>query len=246
MDDDQLLRYSRQILLPHIGIEGQQRLLGASVLVVGVGGLGAPLAMYLTASGVGKLVLSDGDRIDLSNLQRQILYGTDDVGQLKVTVARQRLQALNPEVNIVCHARRLDAGELAAQVREVDVVVDASDNFATRFMLNRVCVAERKPLVSGAVIRLEGQVTVFGLDRPESPCYRCLYQDMDEVAETCSETGVLGSVAGVIASVQATEVVKVLLGIGQPLIGRLMLLDALCMEWRTLALRKDPACPVCG
>lgn len=241
-----MLRYSRQILLPQIGIEGQERLLASRVLVVGLGGLGSPVAMYLAASGIGHLVLSDADQVELSNLQRQLLHTTADLGRAKVDSARATLAALNPEIQLTTYNMRLDAGLLASEVRLADAVVDASDNFATRFALNRVCVAAKKPLVSGAVIRMEGQVSVFRLDRPGSPCYRCLYRDMDELAESCSETGVLGSVAGIIGAVQATETVKLLLDIGQPLVGRLLLLDALAMEWRCVSLRQDPACPVCG
>ncbi len=246
MDDNQLLRYSRQIMLPQIGIDGQQRLLDSRVLLVGVGGLGSPIAMYLVASGVGHLVMTDPDQVDLSNLQRQILFGTLDVGDLKVVAAQRVLEALNPQVQLTALDHKLTAEELATQVRAADAVVDATDNFATRFALNRVCMEERKPLISGAVIRMEGQVSVFRLDQPDNPCYRCLYQDMDEIAETCAETGVLGSVAGIIGSVQATETIKVLLDIGKTLSGRLLLLDATIMEWRSVNLRKDPDCPVCG
>jgi adenylyltransferase/sulfurtransferase len=246
MDDEQLLRYNRQIMLPQIGVEGQQRLRAARVLVVGLGGLGCPVAMYLAGSGVGELVLTDPDRVELTNLQRQILYRSDDIGCDKVEAAQRNLAVLNPEVRFTTFNKKLDADELAGVVRHVDLVVDACDNFSTRFMLNRVCHEARRPLVSGAVIRFEGQVAVFRHDRPDTPCYRCLYQDMDELAESCSETGILGSVAGIIGATQATEAVKVLLGIGEDLGGRLLVLDALRMEWRSLRLRRDPDCPVCG
>jgi adenylyltransferase/sulfurtransferase len=244
--DEQLQRYSRQILLPAVGVEGQERLLGARVLVVGLGGLGSPAALYLAASGVGELVLVDFDQVDLSNLQRQVAHGTADVGRLKVDSARERLRALNPEVEVTTHARVLEGEDLRAQIRAVDVVVDASDNFATRFELNAACVAVRRPLVSGAAIRMEGQVTVFDPGRAESPCYRCLYPEASEREETCSRLGVLAPLLGIIGSIQATEVLKLLLGVGEPLIGRLLVVDALAMEWRTLRLRRDPACPVCG
>jgi len=246
MDDPQLLRYSRQILLPQIGIEGQQRLLAARVLIIGVGGLGSPVAMYLAASGVGHLVLVDYDMVELSNLQRQIAHTTDRLGMHKVTSAQRALAALNPEVQVTVIPGQLDPEALEEQVRQADAVVDCSDNFATRFALNRVCVANRTPLISGAAIRLEGQVTVFRADRADSPCYRCLYRDMDELGESCSQTGVLAPLVGIIGSVQATETIKVLLDIGETLAGRLLVLDALTMEWRSIKLRKDPDCPVCS
>ena len=246
MDDPQLLRYSRQILLPQIGIEGQQRLLAARVLIIGVGGLGSPVAMYLAASGVGQLVLVDHDKVELSNLQRQIVHTSDRIGVAKVTSAQHALAALNPEVQVTAIVGQLDPEALVEQVQLADAVVDCSDNFATRFALNRVCVANRKPLISGAAIRLEGQVAVFRPERNDSPCYRCLYKDMDELAESCSQTGVLAPLVGIIGSIQATETIKVLLDIGETLTGRLLVLDALSMEWRSIKLRKDPDCPVCG
>jgi molybdopterin/thiamine biosynthesis adenylyltransferase len=246
MDDKQLLRYSRHILLPQVGVDGQQKLLDARVLIVGLGGLGSPVAMYLTASGVGHLVIVDHDRVELSNLQRQIVHTTSAIGIDKTASAKQTLQALNPAVQITGFNKILGPDEMTAQVRLADAVVDASDNFATRFSLNRLCVAWKKPLISGAVIRLEGQVTTFRADLADSPCYRCLYKDMDELAETCSETGVLAPVAGIIGSIQATETLKALTGVGQTLNGRLLLLDAQTMEWREIKLRKDPECPVCG
>ena len=246
MDDNQLLRYSRHILLPQLGVEGQQKLLDARVLIIGLGGLGSPVAMYLAASGVGQLAIVDHDRVELSNLQRQIAHTTNAIGIDKSSSAKQTLEALNPAVRITTFNKTLDADELTEQVRLADVVVDASDNFATRFGLNRLCVEQKKPLISGAVIRMEGQVTTFRADLPDSPCYRCLYKDMDELAETCSETGVLAPVAGIIGCIQATEVLKVLTGVGQSLSGRLLMLDAQTMEWREIKLRKDPDCPVCG
>jgi len=246
MDDPQLLRYSRQILLPQIGIEGQQRLLATRVLIIGMGGLGSPVAMYLAASGIGHLVLVDYDMVELSNLQRQIAHTTERLGMHKVSSAQYALAALNPEVQVTAIAGQLDPEALVEQVRLADAVVDCSDNFATRFALNRVCVANKTPLISGAAIRLEGQVAVFRPDRADSPCYRCLYKDMDELGESCSQTGVLAPLVGIIGSIQATETIKVLLDIGETLTGRLLVLDALNMEWRTIKLRKDPDCPVCG
>jgi molybdopterin-synthase adenylyltransferase len=246
MDDPQLLRYSRQILLPQVGIEGQQKLLAARVLIIGVGGLGSPVAMYLAASGVGQLVLVDHDKVELSNLQRQIVHTTEQLGFSKVTSAQRMLAALNPEVQVTAIAGQLDPEALVEQVQATDAVVDCSDNFATRFALNRVCVANKTPLISGAAIRLEGQVAVFRPERADSPCYRCLYKDMDELGESCSQTGVLAPLVGIIGSIQATETIKVLLDIGETLTGRLLVLDALNMEWRSIKLRKDPDCPVCG
>lgn len=246
MDDPQLLRYSRQILLPDVGIDGQQTLLDARVLLVGLGGLGSPIAMYLAASGIGHLVLVDHDQVELSNLQRQIVHTTGAIGEAKVESAARTLQALNPEVKITRFHRRLDATFLEEQVQLADAVVDATDNFATRFALNAACVRAQTPLISGAAIRMEGQVSVFLPGRGDSPCYRCLYDDHDEIAETCSQTGVLAPVVGIIGAVQATETLKTLLHIGETLTGRLLLLDALTMEWRTIKLRKDLHCPVCG
>ena len=246
MNDDQLLRYSRQILLPQVGIEGQERLRAARVLIVGMGGLGSPVALYLAASGVGHLVIVDHDYVELSNLQRQIVHSSEHIGQPKVLSAQHTLLGINPETRVTALHQHLDGDALSEQVALADAVVDATDNFATRFALNRVCVAQKTPLISGAAIRMEGQVAVFRADLPDSPCYRCLYKDMDELGETCSQTGVLAPVVGIIGSIQATETIKVLLNMGETLAGRLLLLDAYTMEWRSLRLRKDPQCPVCG
>ncbi|MCG6970486.1 MAG: molybdopterin-synthase adenylyltransferase MoeB [Gammaproteobacteria bacterium] len=246
MNDEQLLRYSRQIMLPQVDIAGQQKLLQSKVLIIGLGGLGSPVAMYLAGAGVGRLSLCDHDRVDLSNLQRQIVHSTLDLGHSKVQSAAATLRALNPEVQLDLIDHELHGAELQQHIRNADAVVDASDNFPTRFELNDACVKLKKPLISGAAIRMEGQVSVFHNENPLSPCYRCLYQDIDGFTETCSETGVLAPVVGMIGTVQATETLKVLLNIGQTLMGRLMLLDAVTMEWRTLKLRKDPQCPVCA
>jgi molybdopterin-synthase adenylyltransferase len=246
MDDRQLLRYSRHILMPQVGIEGQSRLLRSRVLVMGMGGLGSPVAMYLAASGVGHLVIVDHDKVDLTNLQRQIVHATDRIGQPKVASAERTLRALNPDIQIMGIDHKLDAAELEHQVQLADVVVDATDNFATRHLLNRVCVHEATPLVSGAVVRFEGQVTVFRPDLADSACYRCLYPDNEEPDEPCAQFGVLAPAVGVIGCVQAVETVKLLMGIGETLSGRLLLMDALTMEWRTVKLRKDPSCPVCA
>jgi adenylyltransferase/sulfurtransferase len=245
MDDAELQRYSRHILLPQIDIAGQEKLLAARVLIIGLGGLGSPVAMYLAAAGVGRLVLVDHDHVDLTNLQRQIVHGTERIGEKKVISAARTLTALNPLValNVVDH--KLSEAELGEQVRLADVVVDASDNFATRHLVSRVCVREKTPLVSGAVVRFEGQVSVFDPRRADSPCYRCLYGEEGEPDEPCARFGVLASAPGIIGTIQATETLKLLLGIGDTLVGRLLLLDVLAMEWRTVRLRKDPNCPVC-
>lgn len=245
MNDDQLLRYSRQILLPQVGVEGQERIVRSRVLVVGAGGLGSPVALYLAAAGVGELAIADFDRVDLTNLQRQILHATDRIGLPKTGSAERTLGALNPEVRVVPIARHLEGDLLAAEVAKADVVVDGSDNFATRFAVNAACVAAGRPLVSGAVVRWEGQVSVFA-DRPDAPCYRCLYGTGGEVDDTCTNNGVLGPVAGIVGTIQATEALKLLTGAGATLSGRLLLVDALEMRFRTLALAKDPHCPVCA
>jgi adenylyltransferase/sulfurtransferase len=246
VNDEQLLRYSRQIMLPQLDAAGQQRLLDSRALIIGMGGLGSPVAMYLAAAGVGQLTLVDFDTVDISNLQRQILHGSDDIGRPKVESARDTLAVLNPEVKVDAINLRLEGAALDEAVALADVVIDASDNFATRFQINDACVRERKPLVSGAAIRMEGQVSVFHNERDDSPCYRCLYRDEGELEQRCSENGVLAPVVGVIGALQATEAMKVLAGFGDTLNGRLLLWDAMTMEWRSLKLRKDPACPLCG
>lgn len=245
MNDTELLRYSRHILLPQIGIEGQLRLRAAHALIVGVGGLGSPIALYLAASGFGRLTLVDDDRVELSNLQRQIAHTTERIGMSKVESAAIAARALNPDVDVVECSQRVDAATLKALVAAADVVLDASDNFSTRFAINAACVAARKPLVSAAAIRLEAQIGVFDLRNPASPCYRCLYPDQDEIAETCSQTGVLAPLVGVLGSMQALEAIKLVAGFGETLMGRLLLFDAERCEWRSIRLRKDPACPVC-
>ncbi|MDT8386472.1 MAG: thiazole biosynthesis adenylyltransferase ThiF [Thiogranum sp.] len=246
MDDHQLLRYSRQILLPQIGTDGQQKLLDAHVLIIGAGGLGSPAALYLAAAGVGRITIADADSVDLSNLQRQILHRYSDLDRAKVDSAKDALTALNPDVIVTPLKARVDAEQLDALVQQVDLVVDASDNFSTRFAINAACVAQRKPLVSGAAIRMEGQVAVFMPGQAESPCYRCLYREGDDPEQTCADNGVLAPVVGIVGSMQALEAIKVLLGLGTSLCGRLLVFDALHNEWRNIRLRKDPACPVCS
>jgi molybdopterin-synthase adenylyltransferase len=247
MNDDQLLRYSRHILLPQIGIEGQAGILAARVLMVGAGGLGSPAAMYLAAAGVGTLVLADGDTVDLTNLQRQILHSQDAVGRLKVDSGRDTLARLNPETRVIPLGRRLGGAELEAEVALADVVLDCSDNFATRHAINRACVVHRKPLVSGAAVRFDGQVSVFDLRQGDSPCYHCLFPEGEDVEEVrCAVMGVFAPITGIVGAVQAAEALKLLAGCGETLIGRLLLLDALAMDWRTIRLGRDPACAVCA
>lgn len=246
MNDDQLLRYSRQIMLPQVDAAGQEKLLDSRVLIIGMGGLGSPVGLYLAAAGVGTLVLVDFDEVDLSNLQRQIAHATSDVGRAKVESARDAMLALNPEINIITFNHKLEGAELEEQLALADVIIDASDNFSTRFQLNDACVKARVPLVSGAAIRMEGQVTVFHNEIDGSPCYRCLYKDEGELDQSCSTNGVLAPVVGIIGTVQATETLKILLGMGETLGGRLLLLDAMTMEWRSLKLKRDPNCPVCS
>ena len=245
MEDEQLLRYSRQIMLPGIDIDGQNRLFESRVLIIGLGGLGSPISMYLAASGIGHMVLNDFDQVDLSNLQRQIVHTTANVGEKKVESAKQSLLELNPDVNISAYANKLTNDELLNEVSLADVVIDATDNFASRFAMNEVCSITKTPLISGAAIRMEGQVSVFGYQDVKSPCYQCLYPNIDELGERCADTGILGSVVGIIGSVQATEAIKVILGMGTTLAGKLLILDAKRMEWRTINLRQDPDCPVC-
>lgn len=245
MNDEQLLRYSRQILLPHVDVSGQQKLSRARVLVIGLGGLGSPVATYLAAAGIGELVLVDFDHVDLSNLQRQIIHTTNSVGEHKVESAKARIGELNPEVKVETIATKLEGDALAREVERATIVVDCTDNFEARFVLNEACVKAGTPLVSGAAIRFEGQVSVFNNDG-ESPCYRCLYRDEGEEELRCSENGILAPVVGVIGTLQATEVLKIIIGIGETLNGRLMIFDGLTMEWRTMKLRRDPECPVCS
>jgi molybdopterin/thiamine biosynthesis adenylyltransferase len=243
--DAELLRYSRQILLPDFGIEGQERLRASSILVVGLGGLGSPAAMYLAAAGVGRLVLADFDAVDLSNLQRQIIHTTAQIGRPKAESARTALAALNPDVELVTVKRSLVEETLPGIVDDVDLVLDCCDNFATRFAVNAACAAAGVPLVSGAAIRLEGQVTAFS-GQPGGPCYQCLYPRDGGIDETCSTNGILAPVVGIIGSIQATEAIKILTGLGEPLFGRLLLLDAAVMQWRSLRLPSDPRCPICS
>ena len=246
MNDDQLLRYSRQIMLPQVDIEGQERLLDSHVLIVGVGGLGCPAAMYLAAAGVGKLTLVDPDVIDLTNLQRQVAFSTDDIGQFKVDAAAARISAINPGIQIETFAVELSESELDDIIAQCDVVLDATDNFDSRFMINRCSVRNSVPLVSGAAIRLNGQLTVFDRWQEDAPCYRCLYSEQTAEELTCSESGILGPVVGTIGTMQALETIKLITGFGENLSGRLMMFDGSAMQWTSLGLEADPECPVCS
>lgn len=247
MDDQQLLRYSRHILLDEIGVEGQQRLLDAGVLIIGLGGLGSPAALYLAASGVGRLTLCDHDTVDFSNLQRQIIHRTSTVGQPKVVSAQAALHDINPEVGCVALPLRADAAKLRELVAGADAVLDCSDNFATRYAVNRACLAERKPLVSGAAIQFEGQVSVYDFRRDDAPCYNCLFPEDSLAAELrCATTGVFAPLVGIVGTLQAAETLKLLMGIERGLSGKLLSINALDMSIMRSTLSRDPACNACG
>lgn len=247
MDDNALLRYSRHILLPELGVEGQEAISGGRVLIVGAGGLGSPAALYLAAAGVGRIVLCDGDEVDLSNLQRQLLHEDARIGENKAESGRTALARVNPLVEVRALPRRLETEDLLAEVAGVDVVLDCCDNFATRHAVNRACVALRKPLVSGAAVRFEGQVSVFDLRAPEAPCYHCLFPEGEDVAELrCAVTGIFAPLTGIIGATQAAEALKLLARCGESLQGRLLLLDGLRMRWREIRYGRDSACAVCA
>ena len=247
MDDRQRLRYSRHLLLNEFGEEAQERLLGAHALVVGAGGLGSAALLYLAASGMGRITICDGDRVDLTNLQRQIVHRQDSIGKPKASSAAATLAAVNPEIRIEPLEERAGPERLAALARGADVVLDCSDNFATRHALNRACVAARRPLVSGAGIRFDGQVAVFDLRRDDAPCYHCLFaEDAQPEEERCATMGVFAPLVGVIGTLQALEAIKLVAGIGETLAGRLLLFDALACRWHEVRLARDPHCRVCG
>jgi adenylyltransferase/sulfurtransferase len=246
MNDQQLLRYSRQIMLPQVDIAGQQKLLDAKILIVGAGGLGSPAAMYLAAAGVGQITIYDDDQVDLTNLQRQIAHCTSDIGLDKVISTLNTLENINPEIRVVAKKARLQNELLLNEVRAADVVLDCSDNFSTRFAINHACVDEKTALVSGAAIRFEGQISVFTPGQNDSPCYNCLYQSEGEELQNCARNGVIAPITGIVGSIQALEAMKLIMQIGNNLAGRLLLLDGLSMEWQTLRLKKNPACPTCG
>ena len=247
MTDEQLLRYSRHILLDALGIEGQERILATHALIVGAGGLGSPAALYLASAGIGKITLVDDDTVDFTNLQRQILHPQARVGMAKAESGRVALAAINPEIAIVPLQQRLSGAALDALVATADIVLDCTDNFATRHAINRACVHHKKPLVSGAAIRFDGQISVYDLRRDDSPCYHCLFPEGDDVEEVrCAVMGVFAPLTGIIGTMQAAEALKLAAGIGESLTGRLLLLDALEMEWRTVKFRNDAGCTVCG
>jgi adenylyltransferase/sulfurtransferase len=246
LDSEEVLRYSRQLVMPELGMAGQRRLKAGRVLLVGAGGLGSPAAMYLAAAGIGHLGLVDFDTVDASNLHRQLLYGTGDVGRRKLEAARERLNALNPHTEVQTYETRLTSANALEIMRDYDVVVDGTDNFATRYLTNDACVLLGKPNVYGSIFRFEGQVSVFAV--PGGPCYRCLFREPPPpgLVPTCAEGGVLGVLPGLVGMIQATEALKLVLASGEPLVGRLLLVDALTMRFRTLQLRADPTCPACG
>lgn len=233
-------------MLPEIDAGGQIKLANAKVIIFGLGGLGSSASIYLAAAGVGHLVLVDFDKVDMSNLQRQILHSSNDIGRYKTESAKDHLLSLNPNVKLTLIDRKLEDSELYKQVKKVDVVIDATDNFTSRFMINKACVQAKKPLVSGAAIRFEAQVSVFDPREKTSPCYRCLYGEQDITDETCTANGVISPLLGIVGSIQAIETMKLIMEIGQTLIGRLILFDAMSMEWHQARLAKDPECPVCS
>jgi len=244
--DEQIERYSRHIILPEVGGAGQQKMLEARVLLLGAGGLGSPAAYYLAAAGIGNIGIVDFDQVDLSNLQRQIIHSTERIGMLKTESAKKTIQALNPDVNVTLYNEKIDSSNILSIIKDYDYVVDGSDNFPTRYLVNDACVMENKTLIHGSIYRFEGQVTVF---KPNSgPCYRCLYPEPPPpgMSPNCQEGGVLGVLAGIIGNLQVVEVLKLILGIGEPLVGKLLIYDALKTEFRNLNLRKDASCPLCG
>ncbi|RUM77760.1 MAG: molybdopterin-synthase adenylyltransferase MoeB [Candidatus Thioglobus sp.] len=244
MNDQDLLRYSRQILLPQIGSEGQESLLDSTMLLIGMGGLGSPSAMYLAATGVGHLIIADFDQVELSNLQRQIVHHTDDIGKDKVDSAKEKMVAINPNIKITT-IKDLNENNLNSWINKADVVLDGTDNFDTRFKVNKACVEEKTPLVSAAVIRFEGQLSVFKGYEKHQPCYQCLYSVEGNSDENCVENGILAPVAGVMGSLQALQAIKVVLNLGEQLVGKLMMIDALDLTFRSVKINKDSACKIC-
>ena len=245
LSDEQLLQYSRHLMLPEVDMGGQECWLNSRVLIVGAGGLGSPVALYLATAGIGHLVIVDDDEVELSNLQRQIIHTHQEIGKPKAESAARQLAQINPNTQVTSLVARLESAELEEQVAAADLVVDCTDNFKTRHALNRACVATKTPLVSGAAIRFEGQISVYDARKDESPCYRCLYPEDARVEQNCSTSGVFAPLVGMVGAVQAAEALKVLAEVGNPLIGRLLLVDGLSMDWRTMKLKKDPNCPVC-
>lgn len=246
LTNDQIQRYSRHLIMPEVGVEGQEKLLKSKILLIGAGGLGSPLGLYLSAAGVGTLGLVDFDVVDFSNLQRQVIHGTENVGQLKVESAKARINSINPEVNVITYKERLTSENIMGLIKDYDVVIDGTDNFPTRYLVNDACVLAKKPLLYGSIFRFDGQATVF--KTPEGPCYRCLYPEPPPpgMVPSCAEGGVLGILPGIIGVIQATEAIKLIIGKGEPLIGRLMLFNAMEMKFREVKIMKDPDCPICG
>ena len=245
MNDEQLMRYARHIMLPDIDIEGQEKLLASRVLVIGLGGLGSPVALYLAASGVGELVLADFDTVDLSNLQRQIVHNTADIGDPKPESAKRRLQAINPDIRVRTLTSRMTLEQLEQEVMVADLVVDCTDNFEVRFAINDACLRQRTNLVSGAAVRMEGQLLVVDASDPDKPCYRCLYREASDEQLNCAETGIAAPVVGVVGTLQALEALKLIVGVGEPLAGYLLTFDARHMDWRKLKLSQRPDCESC-
>jgi len=247
--EEQIKRYARHIILPEVGGKGQEKLLNSKVLVIGAGGLGSPAILYLAAAGVGTIGIVDFDVVDLSNLQRQIIHNTERVGTPKVESAKKTVEMLNPDVKVITYNTRISKENIMDIIKDYDVVLDGTDNFPTRFLINDACYFAGKPLVSAAMLRFEGQVSVFDYrNKEKSPCYRCLFPEPPPpgLVPSCQEAGILGSIGGIMGCIQATEAIKLILGIGEPLVGKLLIMDALSMDFRKVKLRKDPNCPLCG
>jgi len=246
MNDHELLRYSKQIMLPQIDIEGQQKINDSKMLIIGMGGLGSPTALYLAASGVGHIVIADFDQVELSNLQRQIIHSTSDIGDDKVNSAKAKLLELNPNITVTVANEIMHSDNLASLIKDVDIVLDGTDNFESRFEINKACVECHKPLISAAVIRFEGQISVFKGYEVDQPCYQCLYSEQGDGRESCVENGVLAPIAGLVGTIQALQAIKVLLGLGEQLCGELLLIDGLDLSFRKVKIIKEPECPICG
>ena len=246
MNDQELLRYSKQVMLPQIEIEGQQKIMDSTMLIIGMGGLGSPTALYLAASGVGHIIIADFDQVELSNLQRQIIHGTSDIGDDKVNSAKAKMLEINPNIKVTIANEIVHDDNLASLIKDVDIVLDGTDNFESRFEINKACVEFQKPLVSAAVIRLEGQISVFKGYEKDQPCYQCLYSEEGNENESCVQNGVLAPVAGLVGTIQALQAIKVLLGLGDELCGKLLLIDGLDLSFRKVKIGKDLKCPICN
>ena len=246
MNDQELLRYSKQIMLPQIDAGGQQKIIDSTMLIIGMGGLGSPSALYLAASGVGHLIIADFDQVELSNLQRQIIHRTDDIGDDKVNSAKAKLLELNPNITVTVANEIMHSDNLASLIKDVHIVLDGTDNFESRFEINKACVECHKPLISAAVIRFEGQISVFKGYEVDQPCYQCLYSEQGDGRESCVENGVLAPIAGLVGTIQALQAIKVLLGLGEQLCGELLLIDGLDLSFRKVKIVKEPECPICG